>query len=425
MGDNMLGTIKIDEIYETKITALENEGKGVCKVGGMVVFVPKTLPGEKVRIRITEIKKNFARGKLIEILEKSDRRTKSRCPYYDECGGCDLRHQEAKENLKFKKEKVENALKRIGKINVSVEEVLSSYKEDNYRNKASFKVENNKTGFYEEGTYRLIDIKECLLCEDEINKALNIVRRYIEYNDNEIKNITIKYGNALNEILIDIESNSNRDIRILDYLTTNLGKLKTVIFNDKIVYGDGYIKELTNGLMFNVSSKSFFQVNSIQTEKLYETAIKLAKLNKEDVVLDLYCGTGTITSIVAGHVRKVIGIEIVEEAVLDAKENLKINNINNVKFICGDATKEITKIKEKIDVIFVDPPRKGVDRKAIAVMKKLLPKKIVYISCNPVTMARDLSYLNDLYEVKKVVPVDMFPNTAHVECASLLVQKGE
>ena len=177
--------------------------------------------------------------------------------------------------------------------------------------------------------------------------------------------------------------------------------------------------------MFNVSAKSFFQVNSNGAEKLYDTAIKLAGLDKKDVVLDLYCGTGTITSIVASHVKKVIGIEIVEDAIIDAKENLKINNINNVRFICGDAAKEITKIKEKVDVIFVDPPRKGVDRKAIAVMKKLLPKKIVYISCNPVTMARDLSYLNDLYNVKKVVPVDMFPNTAHVECVTLLVQKGE
>lgn len=423
MGDNMLRTIKIDEIYETKITALENEGKGVCKVGGMVVFVPKTLPGEKVRIRITEIKKSFARGKLIEILETSDKRTKSRCPYYDECGGCDLRHQEAKENLKFKKEKVENALKRIGKINVSVEETLSSYKEDNYRNKASFKVEDNKTGFYEEGTYRLIDIKECLLCEDEINTALKVIRKYIDYNINEIKNITIKHGNALNELLIDIESNDDKDIRILDYLITNLSRLKTVIFNNKIVFGNGYIKVVTNSLMFNVSSKSFFQINSIQMEKLYDVAIKLANLKKEDVVLDLYCGTGTITSIIAGHVKKVVGIEIVDDAVMDANENIKINHIGNASFICGDAAKEINKIKEKIDVIFVDPPRKGIDRKAIAIMKKISPKKIIYISCNPVTMARDLSYLNDLYDVKKVIPVDMFPNTAHVECVCVLKLK--
>lgn len=423
MGDKMLGTIKVDEIYETEITALENEGKGVCKVGGMIVFVPKALPGEKVRIRITEIKKNFARGKIIEILKTSDKRVKSKCPYYDECGGCSLRHLKGKEILKFKKEKVENALKRIGKINIKVDECLASYKEDNYRNKANFKVEDNKIGFYEEGTYRLIDVKECLLCEDEINVALKIIRKYIDYNINEIKNITIKHGNALNELLIDIESNDDKDIRILDYLTTNLSKLKTVIFNDKVVFGNGYIKAVTNSLMFNVSSKSFFQVNSIQMEKLYDTAIKLANLKKEDVVLDLYCGTGTITSIIAGHVKKVVGIEIVDDAVMDANENIKINHINNASFICGDAAKEINKIKEKIDVIFVDPPRKGIDRKAIAIMKKISPKKIVYISCNPVTMARDLSYLNDLYDVKKVTPVDMFPNTSHVECVCVLKLK--
>lgn len=416
----MIGTIKIDEIYETEIIGLENEASGVCKINGMIVFVPKALVGEKVRVRITEIKKNFARGKIVEILSPSKKRVESRCPYYEECGGCNLRHQDSKENLKFKKEKVENALKRIGKIDVKVEDVVHSFKEDNYRNKVSFKVENNRIGFYGEGTYQLIDVENCLLAEKEINDALVAIRNYLIENENKIKSITIKHGNAMDEILIDVYSLDEKDINILDYLTTNISNLKTVVFNDKVVYGTGYIKEITNGLMFNCSSKSFFQVNSMATEKLYGTAISLAKLDKEDVALDLYCGTGTITSIIAGHVKKVVGIEIVEDAIKDAKENLKINNINNVKFICGDAAKEITKIKEKVDVIFVDPPRKGIDRKAIAVMKKLSPKKIIYISCNPVTMARDLSYLNDLYDVKKVVPVDMFPNTAHVECVCVL-----
>ena len=175
--------------------------------------------------------------------------------------------------------------------------------------------------------------------------------------------------------------------------------------------------------MFDVSSKSFFQVNSMQAEKLYDTAIKSAKLSKNDVALDLYCGTGTITMIVSKYVKKVIGIEIVEDAIRNAKQNMNINNINNVNFICGDATKEISKIKEKIDVIFVDPPRKGMDRKAISIMKKINPKKIIYISCNPVTMARDISYLTDLYDVKKVIPFDMFPNTAHVECVCVMERR--
>lgn len=416
----MLNNIKIDEIYETEVTALENEASGVCKINGIIVFVPKALVGEKIRVRITEIKKNFARGKIVEILNPSSNRVKSKCPYYEECGGCNLRHQVDKENLKFKKEKVENALKRIGKLDVKVDDIIPSLKEDNYRNKASFKVEDDRIGFYGEGTYQLVDVEYCLLVEKEINKALKVIRQYIKGNKNKIKTITIKYGNAANELLIDIYSLSEKDIEILDYLTTNISNLKTVIFNDKVIYGTGYIKEISNGLMFDVSAKSFFQVNSMQAEKLYDLAVKLADLNKNNIVLDLYCGTGTITSIVAEHVKKVIGIEIVEDAILDAKANLKINNINNVTFICGDAAKEISKIKENIDVIFVDPPRKGIDRKAIAVMKKILPKKIIYISCNPVTMARDLSYLSDLYDVKKVVPVDMFPNTSHVECVCLL-----
>lgn len=419
----MLGTIKIDEIYETEITGLENEGSGVCKINQMIVFVPKALPGEKVRIRITEKKKNFARGKIVEILKSSDKRIESKCPYYEECGGCNLRHQTSKENLKFKKEKVETALKRIGKLDVKVEDTIPSLKEDNYRNKVSFKVEDNRIGFYGEGTYQLIDIDYCLLAQKQINDSLNIIKKYLKENDNEIKSVTIKYGNAMDEILIDIYSLNNTDIKILDYLTTNINNLKSVLYNDKVVYGNGYIKEVSNGLMFNVSAKSFFQVNSVQTEKLYDEIIKQSKLSKEDVVLDLYCGTGTITSIVSKYAKKVIGIEIVEDAIIDAKENLKINNISNVKFICGDATKEINKIKEKVDVVIVDPPRKGIDRKAIAIMKKLSPKKIVYVSCNPVTMARDLSYLNDSYEVVKVTPVDMFPNTSHVETVCVLERK--
>lgn len=411
---------KIDEIYETEIIGLENEAAGVAKINGMIVFIPKVLVGEKVRIRITEIKKNFAKGKLIEILKVSDDRCKSRCPYYEECGGCDLRHQSSKENLLFKKEKVKTALKKIGKLDVKVDDVIPSIKDDNYRNKVSFKVENDRIGFYGEGTYQLVDVQNCLLAEKEINDALNIIRSYLKENKNEIRTITIKHGNAMDELLIDIYSSSNKDIEILDYLTTNISNLKTVIFNDKVVYGNGYISQISNGLMFNCSAKSFFQVNGMQAEKLYEIAIKMADLKNDDVVLDLYCGTGTITSILSSHVKKVIGIEIVKDAIVDAKHNLDINNINNVDFICGDATKEISKIKEKIDVITLDPPRKGIDRKAISIIKKLNPRKIVYISCNPVTMARDLSYLNDLYDVKNVVPVDMFPNTAHVECICVL-----
>ena len=339
-------TVKVDEIYETEIIGLENEGSGVAKINGMIVFIPKTLVGEKVRVRIIEKKKNYARGKVVEILEKSDKRCISNCPFYDECGGCNLRHQNEEENLLFKKEKVEKAISKIGKIEAKVDDVISSSKNDYYRNKASFKVEKDKIGFYGEGTYQLIDIDNCLLLENDINNALKVIRNYIKENDNEIKSITIKLGNALNELLIDIYSTNENDINILSFLTTNIFNLSTVIFNGKVVYGTGYIKQISNGLMFNCSADSFFQVNGVTAEKLYETAIKEAKLSKNDVVLDLYSGTGTISSIVSSYVKKVIGIEIVEDAVLDANCNIRINNISNVKFICGDAAKEISKIKQ-------------------------------------------------------------------------------
>ena len=418
----MFNTVKIDEVYDVDITSLENEGKGVCKVGGMICFVPKVLPGEKVKIRITEIKKNYARGKLIDVLKPSDKRIDPNCPFYKDCGGCHLRHQSKEDNLLFKKEKVETALKRIGKVDIEVDDVIPCIKNDNYRNKMSFKVENNKIGFYEEGTYRLVSIDKCNLAENRINEILGVVKEYLNENENEIKMINVRESNITNELLIDIYSVNENDIDIASYLALN-ESVSTVIFNDKVVYGNGYINEITNGLMFKVSSNSFYQVNSIQVEKLYEQPIKMAELQKDEVALDLYCGTGTIACIISGYVKKVLGIELVDDAIIDAKENLITNNINNVRFICGDAAKEISKINEKVDVIFVDPPRKGIDRKAIAVMKKLAPKKIIYISCNPVTMSRDISYLTDLYDVKKVTPVDMFPNTEHVECICFLERR--
>lgn len=422
-GDFMIKHLKVDEIYESSVIGLENEGKGVCRVNNFIVFVPKALKDELVRFRIVEVKKNYAVGKLISVLKKSDKRVKSKCPYYDECGGCNLRHQEEKENLIFKKEKVQNALKRIGKIDIKVDDIVKCNKTDNYRNKASFKVEDNKIGFYREGTYQLIDINSCLLLDDEINNALKIIRRYLDYNINNIKNITIKKGNINNDLLIDIYSIDNKDKLIAQYLSSNIKNLSSVIFNDKIIYGDGYLKQMTCNLIFNCSSKSFYQVNNEQTEKLYNLAIKKAKLKKEDVALDLYCGTGTITNIIAKHVKKVIGIEIVRDAIFDANNNSKLNGIANTKFICGDASKEILKIKEDIDIIFLDPPRSGVDKKAIGIIKRINPKKIIYISCNPVTMARDLGYLNDLYDIKSVTPVDMFPNTSHVETICVLERR--
>ena len=185
----MINTLKIDEIYEAEVIGLENEGKGVCKVGGIIVFVPKTLKGEKIRFRVTEIKKNFAKGKLVQVLKESDKRVKPSCPYYEECGGCNLRHQEMKENLKFKKEKIENALKRIGKIDKKVEDVIPSFKNDNYRNKISLKVEDDKIGFYGEGTYQLIDIDNCLLAAGEINEAIKVIRTYIKGFKNKIKTV--------------------------------------------------------------------------------------------------------------------------------------------------------------------------------------------------------------------------------------------
>ena len=277
-------SLKIDDVATVNIEGLENEGCGVAKVNGMIVFIPKTLVGEKVKIRITEIKKNYARGKVINIIEPSLMRIKNDCPYYEECGGCNLRHQCDKENLKFKKEKVEIALKKIGKIKTSVDDVIPSPKNDNYRNKASFKLEKDKIGFYSSGSYQLVDIENCKLLEDDINDCLYVIRNYLKENGNHcIKEITIKRGNALGELLVNVYSLDDSDIGIVNYLRKNAKNIKTIIYNERIVLGDGYIGQIINGYMFNCSYNSFFQVNSMQTEKLYSIAVKLAKLNKNDV----------------------------------------------------------------------------------------------------------------------------------------------
>ncbi|MEG2351591.1 MAG: 23S rRNA (uracil(1939)-C(5))-methyltransferase RlmD, partial [Bacilli bacterium] len=371
-------TIKIDEIYETTITSLENEGSGVGKVKGITVFVSGALVGETVRVRITQVKKNYARAKLIEIISPSITREKSECPYYGKCGGCNLRHQTEKENLNFKKAKIVTALKRIGKIDAEVQDVIPSLKVNNYRNKATFKVEKNKIGFYEENSYRLIDIDNCKLLEENINQCLIHIRNYIKSNDNQVKMITIKYSNAFGNLLVDVFSADEKDERIIKYLIDMDKNVKTIIFNDQVRYGDGYINQITNSLMFKCSAKSFFQINTVQTEKLYDTVMSVANLQRDDVVLDLYCGTGTLTNIIAKKVKRVIGIEIIQDAVFDAKENAKVNSINNVKFLCGNVLNEIKHINAKVNAIFIDPPRKGVEKSTLEVVLKIFPKKIIY-----------------------------------------------
>lgn len=412
--------MKIDKIYECKIMYLENEGSGVARINNFVVFVPKTLVGELVKIKIVKIKKNYAVAKLLEIIKPSKYRIKPNCIYYDSCGGCNLRHQTSEKNLEFKKNKIDIAMNKIGKININTEDIIPSFQEDNYRNKAIFKVEKDKIGFYEQNSYFLVDISYCKLLNDKINNILLLIREYLkEHKNNKIYEITIRHTVANDEILVNILS-KNEEIEFINYLK-EIKNIKSISLNNKLVYGDKYISEVLNNLMFKYSAKSFFQVNTRQAENIYKYLLEL-DLHENNIVLDLYSGVGTIASIISKKVKHVYGIEIEEEAVEAANKNLKINNINNVTYMLGNAD-NLNNIKDKIDVVILDPPRGGSNKKTLDNIIKLIPNRIIYISCNPVTLARDINYINNKYEVKSTKAFDMFPNTSHVETVCLLQKR--
>lgn len=412
--------MKIDKIYECEIMYLENEGSGVTRINNFVVFVPKALVGELVKIKIVEIKKNYAVAKLLEIIRPSKYRIKPNCIYYDACGGCNLRHQTSEKNLEFKKNKIDIAMNKIGKTNINTEDIIPSFQEDNYRNKAIFKVEKDKIGFYEQNSYFLVDISYCKLLNDKINNILLLIREYLkEHKNNKTYEITVRHTVANDEILVNILS-KNEETEFINYLK-GIKNIKSISLNNKLVYGDKYISEVLNNLMFKYSAKSFFQVNTRQAENIYKYLLEL-DLNENNIVLDLYSGVGTIASIISRKVKHVYGIEIEEEAVEAANNNLKINNINNVTYILGNAD-SLNNIKDKIDVVILDPPRGGSNKKTLDNIIKLIPNRIIYISCNPVTLARDINYINNKYEVKSIKAFDMFPNTSHVETVCLLQKR--
>jgi len=394
--------------YEVKITSEENMGRGVGKINDKVVFVSNALKDEIVLVKITEEKKKYSLGIATKILEKSKNRCEPQCKYYDKCGGCHIMHQLYDEQKKFKQNKVKQILEKIGKLtNVKVNELVSN-KQFNYRNKAIFHIDGKKIGFYSSKTNEVIDIEECIICDDKINEILKIVKQYLKNTKTNLKELMLRTSKE--DVLISIKG--DYDIQLINILKE---KSNNIIYNDKVVIGKDYVIQETNGLKFNNSVNSFFQVNKYVTEKLYDYVRKLS--NESESALDLYSGTGTISLILSNSVKKVTGIEIVKSAIEDAKENARINNIDNVNFILGDVSKEIIKLKNKVDLVVLDPPRSGSDEKTLDKIVELSPQKIIYISCDPVTLARDLKYLTGKnYELKEVTPFDMFPNTYHVEC---------
>jgi len=422
------------------------------------VFIQSAIKGEKVQIKILKVQTNFAYGKIMKIIKPVEDRVEAECTEYNKCGGCNLRHTSYNYTLQIKKAIVQNCLYKALNRKIKVENVIGMENPMFYRNKLQYPVGLNKEGqavmgVYSSRTHNIIPVSNCYIQNEKCNEIANDIFKFIQeknisvYNEETLKgtvrHIVIRIGVRTNEVLVTIVVNDNnfkKEKEFVEYITSRYENIKTIVKNynkkntnvilgniNEIIFGSGYIYDILGEYKFKISPLSFYQVNPIQTEILYNTAIDNVGIDKNSTALDLYCGIGTIGIFASKKFKKVYGIEIVEQAIEDAKENAKINNVDNIEFYAGDVEKVLPQILEKIEdnpnVVFVDPPRKGLDNKTIQVLKNLQPEKIIYISCNPATLARDLKELEAKYDIEKVQPVDMFPYTSHVECVSVLYIK--
>ena len=400
----------ISRACEGKVINQNNEGLGILKNNEKIVFVPFALPNEEISYKITKQNKKYDEGTLIDIKSESIERQMPKCPYYFKCGGCDLMHQKYEYQLKFKKNKVINNLKHIS--NIEIDNIDIEYdNEFNYRNHITLSVNKNVIGFYKNHTNEIIDIDYCYISNDKINSVLKEIKKFInKYKENNIDRISIK---SYNEVLINIESNNFKLINeFKEYV-----HFDSLYINDEYALGKRYVTANLNNYKYNVSCKDFFQKNSEMTVKLYSYVKSL--LNNNENILDLYCGSGGIGIFVSDKVKSVLGIEVINDAIKNAKENARINDVNNIKFICGKVEDNLENIND-IDTIVVDPPRVGLKRSAIDDILKINSNRIIYVSCNSVTLARDLNYLKDTYKIESIKLFDLFPNTHHVESVVLL-----
>ena len=406
----------LEDTYEVKIIRLNNEGLGVALVDKFVVFVKNALVNEIVKIKITEVNDNYAKADVINYIETSSNRVIPSCPFYEKCGGCNLMHMNYESQISFKKDKVKSIFKKISNIDIDIKDIIYD-KEYNYRNKVTLKVKNDKIGLYREKTNDIINVDKCLLLDNKINDELIKLELFVHrYKNNNISEIMIRVIN--DKIMLSLDT-INKEVR--DSFINNFDHVESIYINNKLVYGNEFLKETINGLEFNISPKSFFQVNKNIMTKMYDKAISYIK---GGTTLDLYSGTGTLSMLASKTSDEVIGIEVVKDAVKDANNNIELNNIKNVSFICDKVENKIDELKnKKIDNIIMDPPRSGSDKKSLNSILEIEPKQIIYISCNPVTLARDYNTLKEKYNTKEITLFDMFPNTYHVETVMVLEKK--
>ena len=429
-------------------------GMGVARIDGRVVFVHGALRGEKCRVLILKTLKSVAFAKVLEVIEPSSERITPDCPYFPRCGGCTYRHIRYEEELRLKKQRVQDNLSRIGGSDVTVEEILGARDTLRYRNKAQYPVsKDGAVGFYRARTHEVIECEHCLLVKPEADAAAEALREYMQscrvagYDEKTgrglVRHLYVR-SNAAGESLVCVLVNGDKlpkEDRLVTLLRDACPKCTGIVLgtNTKkgnVILGDRYrtlwgsdrLEDTLCGKTFRLSVPSFYQVNRIQAERLYAKAIEFAGLTGQETVLDLYCGAGTITLALSDHAKKVLGAEIVPEAIDDARENAARNGVKNAEFFCGDASdvaKKLARENLRPDVITVDPPRKGLAADVVESIAEMQPQRVVYVSCDSATMARDVKRLADLgYTAQRACAVDMFPRADHVETVVLL-SKGE
>lgn len=401
--------LKVNNEYEVTILKQEHFGRGITKINDMFVFIENALENDVCKIIITDVKKNFAVAKIKEIIKPSANRVIPKCPYYNICGGCHIMHENYEKQLEFKEQKVKELLERFTRINDINFYPIVYNQQFNYRNKIILHGNNNQLGFYKEKTHDIVPINECIITNTKINNIYKNIQNYLQENKNNyVKNIMFR-TTSLNETMIVLEGKIEED-KIIQILNN----VDTIYLNNKLIKGNPYIVENIFDIKFYIYPTSFFQVNYEMMKVMYKLVMDFHKDKNYHKVLDLYCGTGTIGMLVSKYVEEVVGVELEKSSIDSANLCKELNNIENIKFIQGRVEDNIDFFKE-IDSIIVDPPRSGLDKHTIETILKLSPKTISYISCDPATLARDLKMLLTDYNVLEVHPIDMFPNTYHVE----------
>lgn len=436
------------------IEDLTHDGAGVAKVDGYPLFIAGGLPNETVEVHVLKTLKNYGFAKLKNIVEPSPFRVEAPCPVFYECGGCQLQHMTYEGQLAWKESMVRNVMKRIGKIDAPVLPVKGMDKPWEYRNKSQipFDLENGQViaGFYQSKSHRIADTNTCLIQTDEADRLLRAVKEnalkldLIPYNEEtkkgQLRHLVVRKGRATGEIMVVLvtkHAKLSKQDAIIQFIREVEPNVKSIVHNvnnrntnvifgneTNVIWGKPVIEDLIGDVRFEISARSFYQVNPEQTEVLYRQALDYAQLTGDETVIDAYCGIGTISLFLAQKAKQVLGVEIVPQAIEDAKRNAELNGFTNTYFEAGPAEEVIPKwYKEgkQADILVVDPPRKGCDEALLTTIIEQRPKRVVYVSCNPATLARDLRILEDGgYKTQEIQPVDMFPQSTHVECCALL-----